>query len=203
MFGLLRRFKPILVVGKVAVVSRHADVMEGLTRDREFTIREINAQRFDDLGTRFVLGMDHSPQFEREEALLREVVRPEDLPHIRQFVAAEATGLVDAAGDAGRLDVVGGLTRKVPTRLVATYFGVRGPDEQTLEGWLRDTFHYAFLASPDDKRVRTAAMRSAAGLRACIDDRDRAAKGRSGPRPGGRHARSPRGAPGTCLPVAR
>ena len=57
----------------------------------------------------------------------------------------------------------------MPTRLVATYFGVPGPDEATLERWLRDTFHYAFLADRNDARVRTAALRSAAELRAHLD----------------------------------
>lgn len=168
-FGFLRRFAPILVVGKTAVVSRHADVTEVLRRDEAFTIREINGQRFDDLGDRFILGMDRSPEYVREEAVLRAALRPDDLPRIRAFVAEQAAALVDAARPSGRIDLVGGLTRLVPTRLVATYFGVPGPDEPTLERWLRDTFHYAFLADRNDVRVRTAALRSAAELRTHLD----------------------------------
>ena len=169
LFGVLRRHRPVLVVGRFAVLSRHADVTDALRRDREFTIQEINAERFEDLGARFILGMDHSPEYEREEAVLRRAVRTDDLPRIRRSVAKTAAELVEAARPNGRLDVVGGLTRIVPTRLVATYFGVPGPDEPTLERWLRDTFHYAFLASRNDQRVREAAMRSAEGLRAHLD----------------------------------
>ena len=77
-FGVLRRFAPILVIGKTAIVSRHADVTEVLARDDDFTVREINLERFDDLGARFILGMDRSPEYEREEAVLRQAVRPDD-----------------------------------------------------------------------------------------------------------------------------
>ncbi len=168
-FGLLRRFAPILVIGKTAVISRHADVVEVLARDDAFTISEINAKRFDDLGARFILGMDRSPEYEREEAVLRQAVRPDDLPRVRAFVATQAASLIAAATPTGRIDLVGGLARLVPTRLVATYFGLAGADESIMERWLRDTFHYAFLANRNDARVRTAAARSASELRAYLD----------------------------------
>ena len=41
-FALLRRYAPLLKVGSRVVVSRHADVVEVLNRDEDFTISEVN-----------------------------------------------------------------------------------------------------------------------------------------------------------------
>jgi hypothetical protein len=41
-FGMLRRVMPVLRIGRNVIVTRHDDVMEVLTRDRDFTIRQIN-----------------------------------------------------------------------------------------------------------------------------------------------------------------
>jgi cytochrome P450 len=143
--ALLRRFAPILVVGKRVVVSRHADVLEVLTRDTDFTIAEVNARRFDELQGRFILGMDRSPEYERDAAILRRVVPPEDLGRIRRFVVETAAALVDARRAQGRIEVVGDLARRAPARLIASYFGVPGPDEETLVSWMRALFYHAFF----------------------------------------------------------
>ena len=117
--AMLRQFAPILVVGNRVVVSRHADVLEVLTRDTDFTVAEVNAKRFDELQGRFILGMDRSPEYERDASTLRQVVRPDDLERVRRLVTAYAAELVDASLPRGRIEMVGGLTRVAPARLIA------------------------------------------------------------------------------------
>ncbi len=56
-FKLLRRFRPIFVVRKSVIVSRHDDVVEVLKRDQEFTIAEINQEHMDRAPRSFYLGM--------------------------------------------------------------------------------------------------------------------------------------------------
>ncbi|MGH9282576.1 MAG: cytochrome P450, partial [Acidimicrobiales bacterium] len=64
---------------------------------------------------------------------------------VQAFVAATAAEIIEAAEPRGRLEVVGELSRVVPTRLVADYFGVPGPDEATMQRWMRAMFDAVFI----------------------------------------------------------
>ena len=81
----------------------------------------VNEVRFNEGDGPFILGMDRSPQYDTESAMLRKVVRPDDLERIRCFVKAEAEKLVAAARPAKRIDVVNGLARVVAVRVVGSY----------------------------------------------------------------------------------
>jgi cytochrome P450 len=166
---LLRRFAPILMVGKRAVISRHADVVEVLSRDTDFTVSQINAPNIDRLDGPFILGMDRSAQYDREAGLLHQAVRREDLDRIRSFVASQAEELIAARRSDHRLDVVNDVVRVVAVRVVASYFGMPGPDEATMMGWLRAIFHDVFLNLNNNAKVRAAALRSGNALRAHMD----------------------------------
>ena len=164
-FALLRRFAPIFVIGKKVVVSRHADVIDILSRDTDFTVSQVNAPNIDRLDGPFILGMDRSEQYDREAAVLREAVRRDDLERIRNFVARTADEIVGSVRAQERIDVVNDFARPAATRLVASYFGISGPDEHTLMRWLRDIFRDVFLNFTNDTRVRQAANRSGTQLR--------------------------------------
>jgi len=168
-FALLRRFSPILLLGKRAIVTRNADVIEVLKRDADFTIRQINAPKIDQIGGPFILGMDASPQYDRENATLHEAVRREDLESIRQFVAQTAGELVAAARPRRRIDVVNGFARVEATRLVASYFGMPGPNDPTMMRWMRDIFHYIFADLTNGQDVKQDALNSAVELHAHMD----------------------------------
>jgi len=167
--NLLRRFKPILVLGQRVIVTRYADVVDVLTRDRDFTIKQINAENFERLTGSFFLGMD-LPEYERESEILQKAIREGDLKKIRTFVTQCASDLVDAVRPSGRIDVVGQLTRVVPTRLVASYLGVPGPDEQTMMSWMRILFHDSFLNPNGDPKIRELAEVSAKELAEYLQD---------------------------------
>jgi cytochrome P450 len=168
-FTLLRKQFPILVLGKRALVTRHADVVEVLTRDTDFTIAEINEARINESTGPFILGMDRSPQYDTEAATLREAVRPDDLERIRNLVKQNATDLVTAARPSGKIDVVNGLARVVALRTVGSYFGVPAPDDPTMMRWMRDLFHGIFANPTADANVHRDAMRSSEALRQHMD----------------------------------
>lgn len=170
-FALLRRFRPILVFGNKVVVTRYADVIEALGRDRDFTVSEINAENMNRHDGPFILGMDASEQYDREEQMLREAVRREDLDRISSLTASNAAALIAEAAPQGRIDVVNGYARVVATRLVTTYFGAPAPggDERLLMKWLREIFRDVFLNLKNDQRVRAAATRSGIELRRHLD----------------------------------
>jgi cytochrome P450/glutathione S-transferase len=169
LFRMLRRFFPICVFGKRVVVTRNDDVVEVLMHHRNFTISQINAERIDKIDGPFILGMDASKEYDREIAVLHEVVRKEDLPAIREFVAQTALELISAARIRGRIDVVNGLARVVPIRLVAEYFGMPGPNDPTMMRWMRDIFHFIFANITNAPTVLKDALNSSAELRRHMD----------------------------------
>ena len=168
-FTFLRGRFPILVLGKTAIVTRHADVIEVLTRDTDFTIAEINEARFNEGDGPFILGMDRSPQYDTEAATLREVVRPDDLARIRSLVRQNAAELVGAARSYGEIDVVNGLARVVATRTVDSYFGIPAPDDPTMMRWMRDIFHALFANPFSDEKVHRDFLRSSEELKKHMD----------------------------------
>jgi len=164
-FTLLRKMFPILVLGKRALVTRHADVIEVLTRDTDFTIAEINGALIDENTGPFILGWDRSPRYDTEAATLREAVRKDDLESIRSLVKHNATELVAAARPSGEIDVVNGLARVVAIRTVGSYFGIPTPDDpMIMMRWMRNIFHAIFANPTNDAKVHSDALRSSEEL---------------------------------------
>ncbi|CAN5618407.1 cytochrome P450 [soil metagenome] len=166
--ALLRRYAPVLKLGKRVVVSRYREVLEVLNRDTDFTIHEINGPSIDRINGPFILNMDRGPIYMRDHAMLRATARFDDLDRVRALARAAATRQVEAARPSGRIEVVQRLTRAVPAELVATYFGFPGPDRDTLVRWLRNLFQEAFTNPTNDRYVREAALRSGAELKAWV-----------------------------------
>ncbi len=158
--AVLRRLAPVLVIGKRVFVSRHSDVVDALSRDTEFTISEINAVRTNRDNGAFVLSMDRGPQHDREKDLLNSVMPRQDVELIRTIVSKHAEECVRHARPQGWLDVVGGLTRIVPLRLVGDYFGVPGPGDDVMLRWMRALFQDLFLNLPDNRKIARTAEQS-------------------------------------------
>lgn len=164
-FAVLRRCAPIVNVGRRTVVSRHADVVDVLERDVDFTVAQVNAERMGRWSGAFILGTDRGEVYDREVAALRRATPPGDLETVRSFVTARASALIDAtrpAGriDGGRIDVVNGYARLVAAGVVGTYLGAPGPDRATTMRWMRALFDGVFL--DDSPRARRAAERTIA-----------------------------------------
>lgn len=155
-FAALRRFAPVLPLGRRVLVTRHADVVDVLRRDTDFTVAEVNGPPMERWSGPFILGTDRGEVYDREASALHRAAPAADVDRVvRPLVAGRAAELVEAARRAGRLDVVNGLARPVAARTVARYFGVPGPDEATLMRWLRALFDAVFL--DDGRRARRAA----------------------------------------------
>jgi cytochrome P450/glutathione S-transferase len=178
----LLRLKPVLRIGKTTVISTYAAVANALDDDEKYTIAEINAARMDRISGPFILGMDRSAQYDRENAAIRSIVKAGDLDWVRRIVNGTADSLIGAAVETGRLDLAGSYARVSGARVVAEYFGVPGPSEQVLMRWMRSLFWDVFLNRTDAPAVRSAADRSAAELRAYLTALivDRAARGAPG-----------------------
>jgi len=166
-FAILRRVKPILMAKDVAVVTRFDDVQEVLSRDDVFRVTYGTKMEIVTGGNNFFLGMQNSPDYERDVAHMRSVMRREDVASIIvPFIARTAAELVAASG--GNLDVVT-LSRTVPARVVATYFGCPPPSDQELADWGTVLFQYLFTDLNNDPAVDSAAREAAGKTRAWLD----------------------------------
>jgi cytochrome P450 len=167
-FAVLRRVKPILLVKNIALVTRFEDVQEVLSRDDVFQVTYKEKMEVIGNGSNFFLGMQNSPEYERDQSHMRAVMRRQDVAaQILPFVARTAESLVAASG--GRLDVVRQLTRVVPARLVATYFGISPASEEDLANWSTAMFLYLFADPNNDPAVGAAARDAAARTRSLLD----------------------------------
>ena len=168
-FAILRRVKPILMVKDVAVVTRFDDVQEVLSRDDVFRVTYGTKMEIVTGGNNFFLGMQNSPEYERDVAHMRSVMRREDVASILvPFIARTAGHLVAAFASGGDLDVVA-LSRTVPARVVATYFGCPPPSDQELADWGTVLFQYLFTDLNNDPAVDSAARNAAGKTRAWLD----------------------------------
>lgn len=166
-FAGLRHLAPVLTLGPRVVVSRHADVVDALRRDADFTVAQVNSPSMVRWNGPFILGMDRGETYDREAAALHRAAPASEVSRVQQQAAGTAGELVDLARPSGRLDVVNGLARVVATRTVATYYGVPGPDEATMMRWMRAMFDAVFLDS--SPRANRAAELTVAGLRPYMD----------------------------------
>ena len=169
LFHHLREHHPILILPHFAVVSRYDDVVDVLMRQEIFTVSEIYLDKMIETTGPFVLGLQEGPQYDLEMGQMRTAVHPEDLDTIRANGLRDAEELVNAARPSGSLDLVGGLTRVVPARLVANYFGTPGPDQNILMRWMRSIFRHIFLNLGNDGNVKEAADNSSKELHAYLE----------------------------------
>jgi cytochrome P450 len=165
-FAILRNIKPILVVKNFALVTRFADVQEVLERDDVFQVTYGKKMEAVTGGPNFFLGMQNSPEYERDVAHMRTVIRRDDVGKIATFVGQTAEGLVAASG--GKIDAVQ-LSRTVPVRWVASYFGCPVNSETDLADWATVIFQYLFADLNNDPVLDAAALDAAAKVRPWLD----------------------------------
>jgi cytochrome P450 len=168
LFAVLRRVKPILIVKNVALVTRFEDVQEVLSRDDIFQVTYGPKMRVITGGQDFFLGMPNSPDYERDVAHMRSVVRRQDMAAISAFVAKTAQQIVAQSG--GRLELVNQLSRVAPARWIAEYFGTVPPSDRELADWGSAIFQYLFTDLTNDPVVGRAAQEAAAKARQWLDD---------------------------------
>lgn len=177
-FAVLRAFKPNLFLRRklisayentgTAIVTRHQDVTEVLEREADFAVVYEPKMRLITAGENFFLGMQDSAAYTRDVSLARLVVKREDVASfVIPFVATESARIVAAAQ--GRIDLAAALSRRVPARLVAAYFGTPKEDEDKLIEWTTLMFWYLFVDLKGEKDITDKGLAAAAECRAWLD----------------------------------
>ena len=163
-FALLRTFKPIVVTDSIVIITKCDDAQQVLSYPTIFTVPY--GPKFAELceGGGFFLGWDDTPEYTRDMAAMRLVVRREDIgTRIAPLVTREANRIVDAAP--GRLDVVQQLGNVVPTEFVRSYIVPLTGEDATLASQTAAISAYLFLPVGD---FRDAALGGAESLRAAM-----------------------------------
>src|SRR5260370_35369414 len=168
LFAVLRRVKPICTVKDVVLVTRFEDVQEVLSRDDIFQVTYGPKMRVITGGQDFFLGMQDSPEYERDVAHMRSVMRRQDMAAISGFVANTARQIVAQSG--GKIELVNQLSRVVPARWIAEYFGTVPPSDRELADWGSAIFQYLFTDLTNDPAVGRAAQHAAGKAAQCLDD---------------------------------
>jgi cytochrome P450 len=130
--------------------------MEILTRNDAFTISEINGKNLSRHIGSFILGLDDGPEYRRKLGILMQSIHPNDQETIRKFIRQSALEITSNLH--GEFDMVRQYTRQVPLRLLASYFGTPGPNEEKMLEWNRNIFWDVFLDLKNNPRVRKNAL---------------------------------------------
>jgi cytochrome P450 len=168
-FQELRDDRPILQSQAATLVSRFQDVEEILHRETVFSVSPYLPRMMGVIGP-FVLSQDITPGYDRDISVMRLVVRREDLSRVKDIVSRCAAGIVETLFQGpGPVEIVRTLTRKVPVRLAAEYFGITAPDDTQMMGWARACFREFFINLLDTPDMRAPAVTAGAEMFARLD----------------------------------
>ncbi len=147
--------------GNLLIAARHRDVCEVLSRDLDFIIKPVNAERFDEIGYHFILGMDRSAELIGERHALYGALAAVDMTPLKQAVAAEIGTRL--ATHATSIDIVEDYARPIAAATARGLFGIAPADNALFMDAARAVFDHCFLNLTGDKAV-LARAKVAAGL---------------------------------------
>jgi cytochrome P450 len=150
--------KPLRIGTKV-FVGRHVDAVEVLSRDLEFLIGPINAEKIDAVNGPFILGLDRGAKLVRERAALYRALGRVDLRPLRSQIENDAKGRIAAAGEG--IDVVGDYARPIAAMTAQRLFGISGMDQTLFMDVSRALFGHIFLNIGNDEEIKARALRAA------------------------------------------
>jgi len=169
LFAAISRWKSgPLKIGNKVIVGRHADAVDVLSRDLEFRIGPINAEKIEAVNGSFVLGMDRGAVLVHERAALYRALAKGGLAAVRQQVERETSDRIDKVGD--EIDVVGDYARPIAAATAKLLFGARPSDDVLFMDVVRAIFGHVFLNLGNDEEIKQRALRAAPYLRDWLKD---------------------------------
>ncbi|MDF2710729.1 cytochrome P450 [Nonomuraea muscovyensis] len=171
LFAELRERRPVFVTPAFTVVTRFADVTEVLSRESVFSVRAFGPRLDAALGGPYMLGWDATPMNWRERGLMQVMLDPRDAARVRELAGRIADEALDAAQPHGRIEAVHELFRHVALGVCAEYFGLPGPDPQTLSRWTRAIVTDGFANYTGDPAIQAESVRAGAEMMAYLRDR--------------------------------
>jgi cytochrome P450 len=166
-FGLLRTFKPNLIIKEFALITRFSDVQEALSRPDALGVTYAEKMGKITGGSNFFLGMNDTPTYTRDVSNMRLVARRDDVAQVIAPMVEKFAQQLVAKAD-GKIEMVSQLSSIVPCQFSAEYLGVAGPSQQELFDWTSSMFAYLFY--PDNPaEVDQAALANSVKTCAYLD----------------------------------
>jgi cytochrome P450 len=162
-FAVLRRVRPLALLGNVLVVTKAAEVREVLNRFEDFTLGDSIAPGMP-WGT-FLMTVDWPDQHAAERRLLESVVIPaSDVETIRAIVVERCREQIEAARR--QIDVVADLFEPVVVSIASRYFGVAPPggSERSMAKIMRDLAGIIMVNPPVGSKPWIESRDSIAGI---------------------------------------
>jgi len=137
----LRAKRPILVTPECTLVTRFDDVTEILKQPTVFTVDLYKPKMGD-----YLMTEDETPMHNTEKEIMLSLLRREDLPCIRDFVAEAGNKILEGAG--GNIELINQYARMVPALMVQNIFGLDGIKPEKLIEWSYWNQYDAFRNQP-------------------------------------------------------
>jgi len=165
MYADLRKNRPVFPGPTFTMITRWSDVNLALTNPTTFTVKPYQPKMDPSVGP-FMLSRDDTELNWHEKSVMRSVLRWQDLPMIRALVAQTASKSLGSSG--ATVELVEGLGRLIPLRIVQEYFGFPGPDDATMLRWSRATQHDMFRNAANDPAVHAANIQAGAEMQSYL-----------------------------------
>ena len=162
-----RRIGRPLSLGGTVLVIRHADAREVLDRDLDFHVGPVNGPRMDEIGFRFVLGMDRAPELITEREVLYQALARVDMAALAARAQKDAAQRLEIADTA--IDAVEDFARQVAAGTAMALFGLGRADQARLCDASRAVFYHCFLNLAGDKAIEARGMAAAKALSGWLD----------------------------------
>jgi len=166
-FRVARAVWPIPHFGNTVIATRYDDVREVLLNDDAFG--GPYRPKLDVImgGQPFFLGRGDTPEYRADTAVMRKVVRTDDIAaRLVPAVEDAAEKIVASAG--GNLEVVDALVRRVTFDVLGPYFGIPDPPSGDLRVWATRLFEFQFADPGGDPALRAEVDEVAPALRGHI-----------------------------------
>ena len=125
------------------LLSTYSDIIEAFNRNDVFSVCGYG-ERMTQLAGAFMLGMDEGPAYEQESSLMHLIAPSSELGTLSTWIESFAAKALKQSTASGHVFDLLTFADRVPLGFIAHYFGVPGPNDQTLMTWLRAAAVYIF-----------------------------------------------------------
>lgn len=165
-FSELQERSPIFSTPLFTIVTHYPDVMEIFHKDEVFTIDAFKKKIQRNIGS-FVLGMNNSPEYERQKSILRLAFSREDAALVRQIVIEESQRLLTKIATNKTFDLVSDYARLLPVLVMRRYLGLEQVPADKIMLWTRPIFRDIFaniINEPEIEKEASVARNEAVVL---------------------------------------
>lgn len=165
---LMQIFRPVVLYGDLAIVTRAADVRSILSDAAQFRVPfgpEMNALAG---GATFVLGLDGPEHARQRKLIMGHLIRPQDdIATISRLSRSYSDALLDAGK--GRINVQRDLMSRVAAEVCARYMGFLPKDVDLFADWSLAASNILFADPQGSPLAAELGAKAGASLRALVD----------------------------------